>query len=103
MSLAGVKMWDRVGLHTTRWRASGIGSALAILFTLAATSAMPSPALASSGWTVEPFSSPSGASSSYLQSVSRSSFSDCTAVGYQNDPTEQNLPETSSTNVAHRA
>jgi hypothetical protein len=46
MSLAGVKMWDRVGLHTTRWRASGIGSALAILFTLAATSAMPSPALA---------------------------------------------------------
>jgi hypothetical protein len=94
MSLAGVKMWDRVGLHTTRWRASGIGSALAILFTLAATSAMPSPALASSGSTAEPSSNPSGASSSYLQSLSCSSSSDCTAVGYQNDPTNRTCPTT---------
>jgi hypothetical protein len=87
-------MWDRVGLHTTRWRASGIGSALAILFTLAATSAMPSPALASSGSTAEPSSNPSGASSSYLQSLSCSSSSDCTAVGYQNDPTNRTCPTT---------
>ena len=93
-------MRDRVEVHTTRWRASANGIALAILLTLAAASAMPSPALASSGWTVEPSSNPSGASSSYLQSVSCTSSSDCTAVGYQYDTTEQNLAESYSPSVA---
>jgi uncharacterized repeat protein (TIGR01451 family) len=51
------------------------------------------PAFASSGWSVEPSSNPPAATSSYLDAVSCSSPTSCTAVGYQYDPSEQNLAE----------
>jgi uncharacterized repeat protein (TIGR01451 family) len=65
----------------------------AVLLILAITGVSSAPAWASSGWSPEPSSNPSDATSSYLSGVSCASGTACTAVGYQYDPTEQNLAE----------
>lgn len=72
----------------------------AVLLILAITSVSSTPARASSGWSPEPSSNPVGATSSYLSAVSCTSATACTAVGYQYDPTEQNLAESSNASLA---
>ncbi len=61
---------------------------------MAVAGAASGPALPSPGWSRQPSSNPPGATSSYLNAVSCSSPSSCTAVGYQYHPYEQNLAET---------
>lgn len=68
----------------------------AVLLILAITSLSSAPAWASSGWSTEPSSNPATATSSYLNAASCTSATACTAVGYQYDPTEQNVAESSN-------
>jgi hypothetical protein len=67
-------------LGTVRWRLLGTGGLLAtLLLSFVAASAGASPAVASSGWTVQP--SPNGATGNSLFGVSCPSQTYCSAVG----------------------